>query len=590
MTYFPIKLTKMSLIIFTIFLAISCSNDSSFLPDFSVEEPPTIFVETTVTTLKNNAVIIAPLGSDNSDTIENIIITDVSTPSIGTTVINEDNTITYTPNNDKIGDDRFEYTARIINSDSITSKEIGNITVKIAESKDVYPTGDNIYYVTTKGKGTNSGATENSAWSIQHAFKTAKAGDIVYIKAGNYGALNLEVPNAGNKENPIKLIGYKVFPGDILATNGSTFKYGQSTYTAEDYPTLEGKRTNGNVSGTGITIVRRYVELHNFQIKDKHIGIKSYQGYNTLNNVIILDMGNYSGRHGRGVLLSGEYNKFTNSFIKNGTELLSTSGSRQLIENNWIGCDQDVADAYSTGYYLLLYGSDATGRSADYNTVRNNTIYRQAGQYHQAHGLILKGSAKYNELIDNTIINSPLEFSMNGVEHNTVTGGSITGKGTTGDRNVKYAFILIANGAHHNTFQDMSITGDVGVRFSDWSDGTNSPNDAVDAGNNNLFKNIEFKNLLSGIEFSWHWNGAGAATNNVFENCSFTNITQELFRTERPNSGTIMRNCTFTNNPTTVYNQDNENKHRVAPINQRKSLNVTYIGSTFRNNGFATPK
>lgn len=581
----------MSLIFIAFFLGISCSSDSDFMPDYSVEEPPTIFVQNTVTTLKNNSIVITPLGKNGSDNLENLIITSVSTPSIGSTVINEDNTITYTPNNNKIGNDGFEYTARIINFDTITSKEIGSITIKIAELEEVYPKGDNIYYVTTHGKTTNSGATENNAWSLQHAFKTAKAGDVVYIKAGNYGNLNLEVLNAGNEANPIKFIGYKENPGDILATNGSTFKHNQSIYSATDYPTIEGIRANGNVSGTALRIARRYVEIHNFQIKDKHIGIISYQGYNTFNNIIILDMGNYSGRHGRGILLSGEYNKFTNSFIKNGTELLSTSGSHQLIENNWIGSDQNVNDAYSTGYYLLLFGSDANGSSANYNMVRNNTIYREAGQYHQGHGLTLKGSAKYNKLIDNTVINSPLEFSMDGVEYNTVSGGTVRGTGATGDgSNQKYAFILIANGAHHNTFQDMTVTGDTGVRFSDWNDGTNSPNDAVDAGNNNLFKNIDFNNLLSGIEFSWHWNGSGAAANNVFENCSFTNITQELFRTERPNSGTIMRNCTFANNPTTVYNQDNENRQRVEPKNQKKPLKVTFIGSTFRNNGFATPQ
>lgn len=592
MINFPIKLNKMSLIIIALFLGISCNSDSEFLPDSSVEEPSAIFVEDTVSTLKNNSIIIIPASTESAETNDSVVITRLTTPSIGSAEINEDNTITYTPNNDEIGTDGFDYYATITNTDNTISKEVGSIIVNITEPEETLPpTGENIYYVTTTGKSYNSGATETSAWSILHAFKSAKAGDVIYIKAGNYGALNLEVLNAGNEAKPIKFIGYKENPGDILATKGSTFKYGQSTYSTNDYPTLEGIRTGGKVTGTAITVKKPYIELHNFQIKNKISGVRISGGNNKLNNIIVLDMGNHTGYSGQGVVALGNHNKFTNSFIKNGVELFTTTGSHQIIDNNWLGCDQKINDEYSTDYYLLLSGNN--GINANYNTISNNTIYREPKQYHQGHGLIIKGTGMYNEIVNNNIMNAPLEFSFSGVSYNTVTGGSITGTGLTGDGgNVIYAFILLANGAHHNTFQDMTVTGDSGVRFSDWEDGwkPNPNTDAKDAGNNNLFKNILFDDLVNGIEFSWHWNGPGAATNNTFENCTFSNIKKALFVTERPNSGTIMKDSKFINNPRAILNEHTKNRSRVAPKGQRKYLNVDFINSISENNGFTIPQ
>lgn len=446
--------------------------------------------------------------------------------------------------------------------------------------------GQTIRYVSVSGSGAHNGTSEANAYTMAEAISNAAPNTDFRVKAGNYGASNYTISTSGTAGNPIRFIGYKTTYGDITTTAGSTFEYGD-TYSTADYPTLVGVRSGGNVSGTAITINGAYVEIHNFQFKDKTAGINSYGSHNKLVNVIIHDMGNYTGYSGTGVIMNGAYSELRNSYIINGVQLFTnTKGDYQIVDNNWFGCDQNQTNDYSTDYYLLFTGSGGNG--ADYNTISNNTIWREPGQYHQGHGLILKGHAQNNNIVNNTLLNCPLEFSFDEVSNNTVTGGIIQGTGTEGG-NVDYAFILLGNGAHHNTFQNMTVTGDVGVRFSDWNDGwTPSPDtDATDAGHDNYFKNIKFINLHKGIQFAWHWYGTGTARDNIFDSCLFYGIEDELFTVERGNSGTILRNCIFANNTATTYEGGNNSLARPAGTNY--PLNVTFVNSTFYSNGFSTP-
>ncbi|PXX26299.1 uncharacterized protein DUF5011 [Thalassospira sp. 11-3] len=453
-------------------------------------------------------------------------------------------------------------------------------------------------WVTVTGGGANNGSSEANAWTFSQMISNLSQCKPCYVKAGNYGTGNYTSSASGTIGSPIEIIGYKNTPGDIVATNGSTFIYGVSSYSTNDYPTLQGTRTSysgsgasvsgGSVSGVALNLSGAYVNISNFQFKDKSSAMYFNGTGSIANNLIIHDMGSYTGYSGNGIIMNGTGATFKNSYINNGgaQAFTNTSGDNQLIENNWISCDQSIGQEWSTDYYLLLTGYGGNG--ANYNIIRNNTIWRKPGQYHQGHGLILKGHAQNNSIENNLIQNCPLELSFDEVSNNTVTGGTIQGTGTESG-NVDYAFILIANGAHHNTFQNMTVTGDVGVRFSDWNDGwTPSPDtDATDAGHDNYFKNIIFKNLHKGIQFAWHWYGTGTARDNIFDSCLFYGIEDELFTVERGNSGTILRNCIIANNSATTYEGGNNSLARPAGTNY--PLNVTFINSTFYSNGFSTP-
>ena len=103
------------------------------------------------------------------------------------------------------------------------------------------------YYVSTKGNDKNDGRSEGKAWrTIGHAAKTARSGDIVWIKAGNYGSEIIEIRNSGKKNQPISFIGYKSRPGDI---NRLYYTYSKGKNPSEsEMPLLRGSTRNRNTA------------------------------------------------------------------------------------------------------------------------------------------------------------------------------------------------------------------------------------------------------------------------------------------------------------------------------------------------------
>jgi RNA polymerase sigma factor (sigma-70 family) len=64
-------------------------------------------------------------------------------------------------------------------------------------------------YVKPTGNDANDGLTEQSAWrTITHAANSAKAGDLVLVAAGDYGAEEVRFPNDGMEGRPIVIQGH----------------------------------------------------------------------------------------------------------------------------------------------------------------------------------------------------------------------------------------------------------------------------------------------------------------------------------------------------------------------------------------------
>lgn len=78
--------------------------------------------------------------------------------------------------------------------------------------------GQTSYFVSLSGNNNNSGLTENDAWrTLTFAASNSSPvgpGDVVHIKAGNYGNENVVFHTDGTAANPIQFIGYQNVPGD----------------------------------------------------------------------------------------------------------------------------------------------------------------------------------------------------------------------------------------------------------------------------------------------------------------------------------------------------------------------------------------
>ncbi|MDL5512647.1 Ig-like domain-containing protein, partial [Arenibacter sp. M-2] len=120
-------------------------------------EPVTDVVVDTIAVTPGEPVVIEPLKNDTFKEESEVIITEVSQPSNGTVVLNEDNTITYNPNTDipeeetpveetpeveTPEEDNFTYTTSVTNPDNTVSTETGNITVTVTPT-DKTPTDPN---------------------------------------------------------------------------------------------------------------------------------------------------------------------------------------------------------------------------------------------------------------------------------------------------------------------------------------------------------------------------------------------------------------------------------------------------------------
>lgn len=504
-----------------------------------------------VTTTKNKKTIIDVLKNDTFSKDSNVIITETSDSNKGIVVVNTDNTISYTSLLDNVGQDTFTYTTVIKNEDGSMVTEKGNVNITINSANKI--AGKNIYYVTTNGTAISDGVSEETAWSITHAFKVAKAGDIVYIKAGNYGPVNLKVANSGTVTSPIQFIGYKNTPGDVESINGSTvtyedYKNNGDKLDATVMPLLQGvSNLDEEWTGTAIVLGKKYLELSNIQISNYENGVVINAHNNTLKNIVTVNIGDFNPSHsypkftsnsimnykGIAMDLSANYLVVENSLVINaGAEGIRVNNSHyQTHRNNKVYSDNDTNP---TDYYYLI----ANGSSN--NVISNAYIERVGKLTHNGHGLVLKVSAENNKFNDCYIKNTILSCSFSGVKNNYFKNVIIEGGE---DHN---GSIYIANGSNNNIFENCVVDNAKGICFADWNDGFNDPRDLNDAGFQNEFRNCTVKNGSVGVNY-YFWDETNSkAHDNIFKNCSFLNL-NSLFFNDRPNNNNPFVNCKIEN-------------------------------------------
>lgn len=102
--------------------------------DYVVDEPkPLLLNDIVISTFANQSVLIEPIGAQIDKQTGKIIITELNAPKIGGIEIRDNNTIIYTPLPDKTGQDEFDYTTSVSNSDKTVSTQNGNVLVSIMD-------------------------------------------------------------------------------------------------------------------------------------------------------------------------------------------------------------------------------------------------------------------------------------------------------------------------------------------------------------------------------------------------------------------------------------------------------------------------
>ncbi len=443
------------------------------------------------------------------------------------------------------------------------------------------------YFVTTTGNATNDGLSEATAWSIDHAFASAKAGDVVYIKAGFYGSHELITDNSGSSGKPIKFIGYQNTPGDVVSAQGSTFTYGNQI-DASKMPHLKGYAPNNAGQGTAIRANESYIHIENIQISHYEIGLYSLGNYSTYKNIIVSQMGDYNPAHsfpeatsnnflnysGLGIILEGTGSELLDCFVLNcGAQAITIQNANNVTTmNNEVYGDDAINP---TDYYFLI------GTNTVNSKFKNTTVFRDGALLHLGHGIVAKGQdAITGNVVDGfEITNTFLEVQFPKTTNNTFKNGLVIKQPNVNSQTHEAGGMRLANGSRYNHFEDISLTN-CSIKFSDWNDGL--AGDVNDASDYNTFKRIEVKDSYSAIAFS-HFlltNGSSAADNNTFTDCTFKNI-EYLFEVDRANSGTKLINCTI-------------DDARILEIERMKggdtySLNATYQNCSWSNIGFTRP-
>ncbi|MFX0558411.1 right-handed parallel beta-helix repeat-containing protein [Maribacter sp. CXY002] len=441
--------------------------------------------------------------------------------------------------------------------------------------------GENIFYVTVDGNENNDGKTADTAWEISYAFQMAKAGDIIYVKAGNYGSLSLLVGQEGTVQEPIQFIGYKNSPEDIVSVDGASISYEEykengDAFDPLEMPTLVGDRIDDIGYGVGLKLTgKQHIQISNFQISRYQHNLLAYYCDNLkLTNIVLSDSGDFNlantdsaalggtiglNQTGEGIsIYNSNYVEVRNCIsINDGMRgIMLTESNYSKNYNSKIYSDNDIN---SCDYYYLLYNSD-------FGLLENIYVERVGQLQHEGHGICLKDGASDNILRNCYVNNTMIELSFNNVYDNLIENCYIDGGFKEGE-------IRIANGAHHNTFYRVTVNGgEGGVTFCDWFE-----NGLTNAGHDNEFVECTFSNNKFGVGF-YHWSlGNTEAYNNIFNNCTFNN-SPFLFQVDRPNRDNLFKNCIFENIPGYM--------HWAYPQSENLTVNAIFEDNIYNNTGF----
>ena len=464
------------------------------------------------------------------------------------------------------------------------------------------------FYVTVNGSASNDGLTENSSWSLEHAFNTAGPGDIVYVKAGNYGATYITTSRGGSAGNPIKFIGYTSAPGDITANQGPTFTKNDWLSNGQDLPAnvmplLRASAPNDIPSSDEIAfrINHDYIEIHNFMITEHYAGIRLNGDNVVLDNIVGYRFGNWnSGSNcwqgssvygcdnntGNGIWSPGS-DRITNLTVKNSMIIDAGLASFFFTGDNNITLEWCEAYAWNPGNgsdYMFDFFGTSNSTITDCYAERGYTNPTSA---HRSRLLILQAISDNNTVERFSGKNARIQ--LENARNNTFRDIAIEGNQNAANS----GGIQIYGQSDDNIFVNVYMSGE-SIQFLGHEAGApgfeNPRNPVTSSGENNYFINVVVENLPNfggNAVVSFHRlrnfgsNTITAGTNYIIGG-TFNNVAR-IINANRP--GTInFYNCSFSN-----IDSEEDGYYSNWP-NHTNNYQARYTNCNFYNmNGFSFP-
>ncbi|CAN0387999.1 unnamed protein product, partial [Scytosiphon promiscuus] len=138
----PPKTNTLAILLFIFLVSLSCSNDADLLADTVLSDKVVnkgIVVNDYFVINSDKSIILDVLFNDDFSSEEDVRITEISTPKLGSAIINDDMTLTYSPpvateaeeEQPPVVTDTFVYTAEVVNKNDEVTTEEGTVGVVI---------------------------------------------------------------------------------------------------------------------------------------------------------------------------------------------------------------------------------------------------------------------------------------------------------------------------------------------------------------------------------------------------------------------------------------------------------------------------
>jgi len=407
------------------------------------------------------------------------------------------------------------------------------LCILILQPSTTYP---KVYFVAPDGISTLS-SNINLPGSLSYATTHAIAGDTVWVKAGNYGSLNISISNANTS-----YIGYTNVPGDIVsnAIPDSLNLFLQNTYDTI-FPTLDG--VDRATAGIGIDFVstsRNNIVIKNFQIRNYRLGISIVGSNNLIENIIAYNFGDVNVFYsGTAISTYGNNNVIRNAFVLNGAaEGINAKGDSNLITHCKVYCNDTLSKHGDTDYYIYISANTGTNQ-AKYNVIEHCYIERISRYLphlgHGGHGLCL--TLSYNHAPCASGIGYCYDESQKllTVEKNTIRNcttknifESVMLRGDKVQNNLiedivslSYGSLNVQNSSRYNTFNRCHIKNTYYYKDPKYSSIYRAPGIDLRA---SYYGDSTAQNIPDPEVNSYPWEIQYAASYNTFSNCIFENV------------------------------------------------------------------